>query len=73
MIKNILNFNFCKKSFSGLGDDPATLEWTQNNPFGVIFPYQVSSSPLHALIFCFRSNLEHPTLIYSNDANDSVD
>lgn len=55
-----------------LGDDLATLVSTQNNPFEVIFPYLVSSSPLHALIFCFRSDSEHPTLTYSNDAADSA-
>lgn len=67
-----LNFIFCKKNFVGLGDDLATLVSPQNNPFEVIFPYVVSSSPLHALIFCFRRDLEHPTLTYSIDATDSV-
>jgi len=39
-----------QENFVGLGDDLATLVWTQNNPFEIIYPYLVSPSPLHALI-----------------------
>jgi hypothetical protein len=57
-IKNIFNFTFRKKNFVGLGDDLATLVWTQNNPFEVI---PISSSSKLFSTPC--SDLKHPTLI----------